>query len=75
MKAGERTLRMGDAAAPELPQEEAPETPAFPPEAMSDATVVYKPLTYYEQSKPAYQTARRAQYEQGRSSSVRSVSA
>ena len=56
----------GDAAAPELPQEEAPETPAFPPEAMSDATVVYKPLTYYEQSKPAYQTARRAQYERER---------
>lgn len=55
-----------DAAAPELPQEQAPETPAFPPEAMSDATVVYKPLTYYEQSKPAYQTARRAQYERER---------
>lgn len=55
-----------DAAAPELPQEQTPETPAFPPEAMSDATVVYKPLTYYEQSKPAYQTARRAQYERER---------
>lgn len=55
-----------DAAAPELPQEQAPEMPAFPPEAMSDATVVYKPLTYYEQSKPAYQTARRAQYERER---------
>ena len=35
-------------------------------DAMSDATVVYKPLTYYEQSKPAYQTARRAQYERER---------
>ena len=59
----------------EAAPEEAPiETPA-PEEAaspqassnvMSDATVVFRPLTFYEQSKPAYQTARRAQYERER---------
>ncbi len=53
-------------AAPDLPEEEAPAAPEIPPEVMTDATVVYKPLTYYEQSKPAYQTARRAQYERER---------
>lgn len=52
-------------APPELP-EQTPEEQEIPPEAMTDATVVYKPLTYYEQSKPAYQTARRAQYERER---------
>ena len=52
-------------APPELP-EQMPEEQEIPPEAMTDATVVYKPLTYYEQSKPAYQTARRAQYERER---------
>lgn len=55
-----------EAASAEKTAEPEAEGAAFPPEAMSDATVVYKPLTYYEQSKPAYQTARRAQYERER---------
>ena len=32
----------------------------------SDETVVFQPLTAYEQSRPAYQTAKRAEYERAR---------
>lgn len=43
------------------------ETPVPQNDPMTDATILYKkPLTFYEQSKPAYQTARRAQYERER---------
>ena len=35
-------------------------------DAASDETVVFRPLTAYEQSRPAYQTARRAAYERAR---------
>lgn len=52
--------------AEETAQPEEPQTPELPKDVMSDATVIFKPLTFYEQSKPAYQTARRAQYERER---------
>lgn len=55
MDAPDETAEVEDAA---LPQPSS--------DVMSDATVVFRPLTFYEQSKPAYQTARRAQYERER---------
>ncbi len=63
-----------EAGITEEPVGEAPEQPedadAADAEAagdpMLDATMIYKPLTFYEQSKPAYQTQRRALYERER---------
>lgn len=59
-----------DAAPMDTHDETAEAENAAPPQpssdVMSDATVVFRPLTFYEQSKPAYQTARRAQYERER---------
>lgn len=60
--------------AEEAPADEAAGTPDAEPEAPAqpqpvpptDATIVFQPLTFYEQSKPAYQSARRAQYERER---------
>ncbi len=59
----EDTAPEAAADAPEAPEEAAAEAPQTPD---PDATIVFRPLTAYEQSKPAYQTARRAEYERAR---------
>lgn len=57
---------------PELqPEPEAPAAPEEipepePAEDVKSQTGTFPPLTFYEQSRPAYQTARRAQYERER---------
>ena len=45
---------------------ETPPEPDASGEVSADEPVVFPPLTFYEQSRPAYQTARRAQYERER---------
>lgn len=58
-----------DLSLPEFEQMSEPEKPEQPQTPLaSGETVVFKPLTYYEQSKANYQIARRAEYEREKES-------
>lgn len=67
LEGAEETPLEEDAQSTEQTPDVEPEVPqTAQAEPTPDATIVFKPLTFYEQSKPAYQSARRAQYERER---------